>query len=174
MSNADLLIVNHAMFFADLALRTRGRGLLPQYDHVILDEAHMVEDVASDHFGLSCSESQVRFLLGGLYQSRTGRGFLATLDRKLDDELLHQAVACVKTAQLHAKHFFDDLEAYHKDHGRSSGRIGKPRVVENEFGPRLDDLALALKMLEAESKQEDDSFELASFARRAKEIAAAL
>ena len=174
MTNADLLIVNHAMFFADLALRVRGRGLLPQYDHVVLDEAHMVEDVASDHFGVSCSESQVRFLLGGLYQSRTGRGFLATLDRKLDAELLHQAVNCVDTVKLHAKHFFDDLEAYQEEHGRSSGRIGEPGIVENQLGPKLDDLTLALKMLEAESKEDDDGFELASFARRAKEIAAAI
>ena len=51
MENGDLLICNHALFFADLALRSRGVTLLPPYQHVVLDEAHAVEDVAAEHFG---------------------------------------------------------------------------------------------------------------------------
>jgi len=43
-----------------------GRGILPAYDLAVLDEAHTIEAVASDHFGLSVSESQVRYLLHSL------------------------------------------------------------------------------------------------------------
>ncbi|MFN8858091.1 MAG: ATP-dependent DNA helicase, partial [Planctomycetaceae bacterium] len=50
--NADLLVVNHALFFADLALRRDGASLLPDYEVVIFDEAHTVEQVAADHLGL--------------------------------------------------------------------------------------------------------------------------
>src|SRR4051812_7816314 len=78
--NGQLLICNHALFFSDLALRRAGAAILPPYDFVVLDEAHTVEAVASDHFGLSISESQVRYLLHSLFASRTQRGFLATLD----------------------------------------------------------------------------------------------
>ncbi|CAK9095194.1 Probable ATP-dependent DNA helicase YoaA [Durusdinium trenchii] len=42
--NADVLVVNHALFFADLALRREGASVLPDYDVVIMDEAHTVED----------------------------------------------------------------------------------------------------------------------------------
>jgi ATP-dependent DNA helicase DinG len=52
-SHADLVIVNHALYFADLAVRERadGVGVLPQHDAVVFDEAHRLEDVASTWLG---------------------------------------------------------------------------------------------------------------------------
>ncbi|MHC4590955.1 MAG: ATP-dependent DNA helicase, partial [Planctomycetota bacterium] len=79
MHNGDLLICNHALFFSDLALRSRDVSFLPAYNHVVLDEAHAAEDVAAEHFGLSVSEGGVTHLLNMLFQPRTGRGFLAAL-----------------------------------------------------------------------------------------------
>ena len=76
MEHADLLVVNHALFFADLSLRAVGYGILPSYDHVILDEAHTIEDVASEHFGLTVSRFQVHMLLSRLYQPRSNKGIL--------------------------------------------------------------------------------------------------
>src|SRR5262249_4653429 len=52
MHGAHLLIVNHALFFADLALRRNGVGLSPDYQVVIFDEAHTLEDVAANHLGV--------------------------------------------------------------------------------------------------------------------------
>ncbi len=51
-AEAQLVVVNHHLFFADLGLRSGGReGVLPEYDAVIFDEAHAIEDIASDFFG---------------------------------------------------------------------------------------------------------------------------
>jgi ATP-dependent DNA helicase DinG len=54
---ADLVIVNHHLFFADLALKAAWpqAQLLPAYEAVIFDEAHQIEDVATDYFGVSVS-----------------------------------------------------------------------------------------------------------------------
>ncbi|MGH9775250.1 MAG: ATP-dependent DNA helicase [Candidatus Acidiferrales bacterium] len=53
---ADLIIVNHHLFFADLALRQDDFGsILPEYSAVIFDEGHEIEDVASDYFGRQVS-----------------------------------------------------------------------------------------------------------------------
>ena len=53
---ADLIIVNHALFFADLAIRQDDFGaILPEYAAVVFDEAHEIEDVASDYFGRQVS-----------------------------------------------------------------------------------------------------------------------
>ncbi len=53
---ADLIIVNHALFFADLAMRQDDFGsILPEYAAVVFDEAHEIEDVASDYFGRQIS-----------------------------------------------------------------------------------------------------------------------
>jgi ATP-dependent DNA helicase DinG len=49
---ADIIIVNHHLFFADLALRKDDFGsILPEYSAVVFDEAHEIEDVASEYFG---------------------------------------------------------------------------------------------------------------------------
>jgi len=53
---ADLIIVNHHLFFADLALKKDDFGsILPEYSAVVFDEAHEMEDVASDYFGRQIS-----------------------------------------------------------------------------------------------------------------------
>jgi ATP-dependent DNA helicase DinG len=57
---AQILIVNHHLFFADLALRGPNvSGVIPDYDAVIFDEAHMIEDIATDFFGVSVSTNKI-------------------------------------------------------------------------------------------------------------------
>ena len=60
---ADILVVNHHLFFADLVLRDEGFGrLLPGVDAVVFDEAHQLPDIASLFFGQSVSRSQIEGL----------------------------------------------------------------------------------------------------------------
>ncbi|MEN8134934.1 MAG: ATP-dependent DNA helicase [Thermodesulfobacteriota bacterium] len=55
-----LLIVNHHLFFSDLALRRFGNAeVLPRYEAVIFDEAHHIEEVATRYFGISVSHYQL-------------------------------------------------------------------------------------------------------------------
>ena len=62
--DADIVVVNHHLFFADLALRNSMYGsVLPDYSAVILDEAHLIEDVASEYFGAQVSNYQVEDLM---------------------------------------------------------------------------------------------------------------
>lgn len=72
---ADLLVVNHHLFFADLALRGRagagGEGILPGYDAVIFDEAHAVEDIATEFFGTQLSNFRVEELVGDSLRALT-------------------------------------------------------------------------------------------------------
>jgi ATP-dependent DNA helicase DinG len=64
---AQIVVVNHYLFLADLALRTGPRGahasVLPPYDAVVFDEAHQVEDVATDFFGTRVSSARVEALV---------------------------------------------------------------------------------------------------------------
>jgi ATP-dependent DNA helicase DinG len=54
---SDIIIVNHHLFFADLSLRDENYegGILPEYHAVVFDEAHEIEDVAGQYFGVSVS-----------------------------------------------------------------------------------------------------------------------
>lgn len=61
---ADVLVVNHHLFFADLALRQEGFGeLLPSFNAVIFDEAHQLPDIASQFFGSHLTSRQLQGLV---------------------------------------------------------------------------------------------------------------
>ena len=73
---ADVLVVNHHLFFADLALRGPHPGrALPDYDAVVFDEAHQLEDIASDFFGLRVSEARVARVLRDAERAAAAAGF---------------------------------------------------------------------------------------------------
>jgi ATP-dependent DNA helicase DinG len=64
---SDIIIVNHHLFFADLAIKQQAdyapdAGILPEVGAVIFDEAHELEDVAGSYFGISVSNSRVEEL----------------------------------------------------------------------------------------------------------------
>ena len=172
MENADLLVCNHALFFSDLALRMRGAGFLPPYRHVILDEAHTVEDVAAEHFGLRVSEGRVRHLLRMLLSERTNRGVLASLATTADgDPALRDALSARQRTETAANAFFDDLHAWRSIPAHGSGRMVGPEVVDNPLTPAMKELASTLKLLRAKSTNETEEMELGSLAARATEVA---
>ncbi len=72
--SADLVIVNHHLFFADLALRSAWpqAQLLPAYEAVIFDEAHQLEDVATDYFGVGVSTLRVQALVRDVARAVAG------------------------------------------------------------------------------------------------------
>jgi ATP-dependent DNA helicase DinG len=57
---ADIIVVNHHLFFADLSVRGNQFGrVIPDYSAVIFDEAHLIEDIAADYFGFQVSNFQL-------------------------------------------------------------------------------------------------------------------
>jgi ATP-dependent DNA helicase DinG len=171
---ANLLICNHALFFADLALRQAGAGILPKYDHVILDEAHQVEEVASEHLGLSLTEGRVAHLLRTLYDAKRAKGYLDQVrlvagDSAAADSAIHAALRAGEAS----REFFDGW-AHLVESGRlGTGRVREPGLVDDLLSPAMRDLALRLKTLKDLVSGEADKFELNSYAKRATDIAAA-
>jgi ATP-dependent DNA helicase DinG len=85
-AESDIIIVNHHLFFADLAIKEGEFGsIIPEYEAVVFDEAHEIEDVAGQYFGLSVSNLQfaeIRRDITGLCRRKDmGR---PELDRMLD------------------------------------------------------------------------------------------
>lgn len=138
VQNAQILVVNHALFFSDLALRRQGVSILPDYDIVIFDEAHNMEAAAGDHLGLGVTSSQVQYTLSKLYNDRTNKGLLvhhhATDAQKL-----------VLECRERSDEFFDEIRDWHAAHGRSNGRIDQPKAIANHLSPVLDRLAKLVK-----------------------------
>jgi ATP-dependent DNA helicase DinG len=191
LDRANLLICNHALFFSDLALRSQEVGFLPEYHHVILDEAHHVEDVAGEHFGVSLAEGRVAHLLTTLHHARTGKGYLSHLPLLAGEpDAVSRAIRLVDQAAAASRAFFDGLQnliargagtapsGSSWTHARSPGasadsslRLRKPGELNNVLTPAMRELSLRLKSLREAVKNEPDRYELNSYAQRAEMIA---
>jgi ATP-dependent DNA helicase DinG len=151
MQHAQILVVNHALFFSDLALRQDRASILPDYDIVVFDEAHTLDQVASDHLGVNVASSQVQYVLNKLYNDRTERGLLVhhhhpDLQREVDD---------LRTS---ADEFFDAVRTWLADHGPKNGRVDRPEIVGNSLERKLARLGRLVKHagedLSAEERQD--------------------
>jgi ATP-dependent DNA helicase DinG len=81
---ADIVVVNHHLLLADMALKEEGFGdLLPSVDAVVLDEAHQLPDLASEFFGVSVSSRQLELLIADLKRETGGADLAAPLERSL-------------------------------------------------------------------------------------------
>jgi ATP-dependent DNA helicase DinG len=161
---ADLLIVNHALLIADLVLRRENANVLPDYHLAILDEAHTLEQVASSQFGTNVTQGNVQRLLAGLFNERTGKGYLASLG---DDGYRQKVIA----AQSACTQFFNDLLNWQRTRGRSNGRLVTQPDVKNPLSPALGAAARALQALQKSLPREEDRFELGSYIDRTAELA---
>lgn len=171
MEGAQILVCNHALFFSDLALRSMGTGFLPDYDHVILDEAHGVEDAAADHFGLRLTEWRVQFLLNQLYNAKTGKGYLSDIALQAGDmEPIAKAHALVDHARRMCEGFFDDLYRLSTSGKLVNGRMREPNMIQNHLSQAMNDLSVRLKRLKDIVTREPDQFELNAYSIRAAEI----
>jgi ATP-dependent DNA helicase DinG len=73
---SELVVVNHHLFFADLAMRASraGTGVIPDYDAVIFDEAHQIEDVVTVFFGVQVAQGRIERLLRDATHTRGKKG----------------------------------------------------------------------------------------------------
>jgi len=136
--HAQVLIVNHALFFSDLALRRVGVSILPDYQVAIFDEAHTLEAVAGDHLGVRVTSGQVEYALNKLYNDRRNKGLLV---HHKSSEGQQQVNRC----RYRAEDFFGDLDQWLDRHSRSNGRVPQPEIVDNPLSPALLQLARHVK-----------------------------
>jgi ATP-dependent DNA helicase DinG len=90
---ARIVVVNHHLFFADLALRGPHAGAaLPDYDAVIFDEAHQLEDIATDFFGTRVSSARLQSMLRDAERAFVAAGLSDKLLRKGEGAVLVEVV----------------------------------------------------------------------------------
>jgi ATP-dependent DNA helicase DinG len=154
---ADLIIVNHHLFFADLAIRRDDFGsILPEYSAVVFDEAHEIEDVASDYFGRQLSSYRFEEL------ARDAEGMLRIL--RIEAAPLRRHLARMRER---ARAFF---ERFPEREGRYPFGPAERNAFLDQNREAYDELAAAVKRTEAElSAITPKPEEIIALARRAAE-----
>jgi ATP-dependent DNA helicase DinG len=155
---ADLIIVNHHLFFADLAIRQDDFGsILPEYTAVIFDEAHEIEDVASDYFGRQISSYRFEEL------SRDTENMLRVL--RIEAGPLRKHLARVRER---GRSFFENFP---EREGRYPFQPAERQSFLERNREAYDELRTAVKRIEAElSALTPKPEEVVTLARRAAEM----
>jgi ATP-dependent DNA helicase DinG len=155
---ADIVIVNHHLFFADLAIRQDDFGsILPDYSAVIFDEAHEIEDVASDYFGRQISNYRFEELARDAENVLRMKGLAAPPIVKRCTQLKERT-----------RNFFD---AFPPREGRFPFEQAERAAFVEQNREAYDSLAVAVKRLEAElAALPSKPDEVLAVARRAFEL----
>ncbi len=142
---SDVVIVNHHLLCADASVRQNAYGeVIPSCSHAVIDEAHQIEDVATQYFGFSISTYRVdelsrdieRLVATGGIGNPTTKAGLAKAVEKLRD---------------HARHFFTELASAHRRDGRVRGeeRVRATDASLADAREAAADLSGALDLVEA-------------------------
>jgi len=140
---AHIIVVNHALLLSDMLVSNR---VLPEYHHLVIDEAHHLEARATEQLGFAVHRKQVHFLLAGLTQrSKTGRdgGFLHSIPqhfrgssltaetRKKAEAYLANLQSLVEHAHRTAEDLFDSIRDFVTDTLSESG------TASNAYGRHI-------------------------------------
>ena len=151
---ANLLVVNHHLLFSELALRSRGAAFLPPYRMAVLDEAHMIEGVASEHMGLRLSHYAFEHWLRRLFTPDTGKGLLAVVREG-------PAAHVVTELWSEVDHLYSGIRKW-ADLGedRSQRVVTEPLLVETRVPELVAQLTTELRRIADGAKDEDVRSEL--------------
>ena len=162
---AHILVANHHLFFADMAT---GGNVLPFHKAVVFDEAHQVEDVATDYLGVEVSNAAVRYLLDTLLSLRTRKGMLTRVRSQGHEVQILRGM--VDGLRIIADNFFLNLHPFVQK--EPVLRVRKTNIVPDLLSDPLLELRDALLELEVETHEEE--LEVKAFASRAQALAAAV
>ena len=131
---AHIVVVNHALLLSDLA---RGGGLIPEYQHLVIDEAHNLEDEATKQLGFSVSqdkldevwEPQVR-LLTQIRQAIAAEGFASSVRNDAETVVSRVESESTKTNQIWSR-LWTEIERFQANQRDSENRGSQMLITKN-------------------------------------------
>ena len=161
MQDADLLIVNHHLLFSDLAIRKDSEdasGILPDYDYLIIDEAHHLEATATNHASIDFSNTRVKWLLDSL----------SNLAKIFDSQQLTTEVEEAREqANILFRTIIDVMEEVNNgNHGTTlTQRIHESNFVQNVLDAPLGNIEQTLNSLRDDTSTDDEEQEVTAHHR---------
>lgn len=151
---ADVIIVNHHLFFADLALRQKGYGeVLPRYEVVIFDEAHQLEEVATQYFGTMVSNFRLEELARDIRREIIG-------GRKQHGELIKISEELMAAEEKFFNFFRNGETKYRlqKEHFQGEARESAQKIIANlsSLHAHIEGMKEAPEGLQAISRRAND------------------
>lgn len=172
MHNADLLIINHHLLFSDLAIRQASdstMGILPDYDYLIIDEAHHLEATATSHASINFNNTRVKWLLDSLYNERSDDGLARRFN---SSELEAQTIEAREQTNKLFNSILEEIKGLEESgYGTTlTHRIHEGDFIENVLDAPLAAIEKTLKGLQDQAPTEDDEQEIIAHQRHCERL----
>ncbi len=158
--NARILVVNHHLFFSNLVIQDEQKNILPEYDVLVFDEAHSIENVATEHLGINLSNSGIRYLLDLLFNIKKQRGLLLSIGDQ-------DSMEWVELLRKMSDSFFKEIKGYleeKKPYGEGDSlRIKEEGFVEDSLKNPITKLIESLIDAKKNLNSKEDGLEIAPF-----------
>ena len=161
MNSADVIVVNHSLLFVHLQLAKFGASILPNFNQLIIDEAHHAPDTATEQFGIHLSNTQLKYFLDQLYHEKRHRGFLARI--KPSPTLLQKKIVEMRSI---SSGFFGMLKFWLENEAPDNGRLKKPYPFQNSLLPALKEMEELLGNWAGSSDNMDEESEFRYYSSR--------
>jgi len=149
---ADILIANHFLFFANVEA---GYMILPKFDSVIFDEAHRLEEVASNFFGIEISNFGIHRLLNSIHNPTSDTGILAHI--KINNAVQRGIDKMITEAHQIVDGMFTQFRNLIPIQANKI-RIKRPPTIENSTDKIF--ASLITELLESKKDNDDDDLDL--------------
>ncbi len=168
-ARADILVVNHHLFFANLI---SGGKVLPNFDAVVFDEAHTLEDVATQYLGIEVSNLGIKRLLDSIFNPRSKKGFLNRI-KSFAPAKAKEIKGAQNQVRQAAQVFFSELVTKFND---ASGvfRVQTKNFIVNSLKDPLIELCTSLSSALDDISDDEDRIQLKSYISRARGVIAGL
>lgn len=164
IAGADVVIVNHSLLFSLIASGAASeigsKGVLFSNDMCVLDEAHLIHDVAAENFGLSISSRALNRELKRIYDPRKRRGLIMRggLAREIEKDVVADAIRG-------SEEFFASVRQKYLTK-RDTVSLSSPEWIENTLDKPLEILAQTLASLASRAQSEQAASEIKDYQRR--------
>jgi ATP-dependent DNA helicase DinG len=164
IQRAQILIVNHALLCVDLALRREGANLLPDYELLVIDEAHTLESVASEQLGTEISNTQVIYNLRKLYNERTQRGLFVHYRSPEGQKVVMDCL-------YRCDEFFAQVFEWYEKQKPGNGRVRQADIFRNILSEGLNKLASVVHREASRIEKEEERQDLVAVRDRLQSLA---
>jgi len=162
---SQILVTNHHLYFANMV---SGGKVLPNFDAVVFDEAHTLEDVATNYLGIEISNFKLKYFLDSIFNPQSGKGFLVRL-RNLNRKRAQDLEKKLDELSLAAQSFFSGLISKFGADSKDL-RIRTKNFIFNYLKEPLSGLASMLVEFLDDARKEEERIEIESFVSRGKEL----
>ena len=166
-AKANILVANHHLFFTNLARAPVEGGsgkILPKYDAIVFDEAHNIEDVATEYLGIEVSNLAIKYLLDKIYSKHANKGVLTRI-HNLPKKDFRRISKNINEIRVLSEQFF--LKIFDEFGSEPiSKRIRTPDLFENILEEPLTGLSEELKSVLLKLKDDEILQEVKAYSDR--------